>query len=97
MGWGDELMRRQDAAESDGNRWAVEMTDAEWIAEGKCPPCRGQGCIGRRECKACGGTGEIVRCAVCDEIIEHGLIIRKGADKMHPACVGAADEGGRAT
>ena len=87
-GFGDELERRQDAAEADEARWAATMTDADWLAEGKCPECRGAGFIGRRDCLPCGGTGEVVFCAVCGLVIEHGLIIRKGAGKLHPACVG---------
>jgi RecJ-like exonuclease len=93
-GLGDELQRRQDAVERDGMRWASHMTDAEWISEGKCPRCWGEGFIGRHDCLACGGTGEVVRCSVCDKVIEHGLIIRRGADKLHPECsVETAEEG----
>jgi RecJ-like exonuclease len=91
-GWGNELERRQDAVESDGRRWAATMTDADWLAEGKCPACRGEGCVGRRECQPCGGTGEVVFCSVCGLVVEHGLIIRRGADKMHPACAVDAGE-----
>ena len=85
-GWGDVLERRLDAVDADVERWAATMTDADWLAEGKCPECRGEGCIGRDECRPCGGTGEVVFCAVCGLVIEHGLIIRRGADKLHPAC-----------
>ena len=94
IGTGDLAIRAVDESEDDARRWAATMTDADWLAEGKCPECRGQGFIGRHDCQPCGGTGEVVFCAVCGLVIEHGLIIRKGADKLHPACVGAAVEDG---
>jgi RecJ-like exonuclease len=84
-------MRAQDAAENDDRRWIAAMTDADWLAEGKCPECRGQGVIGRNDCQPCGGTGEVVFCDVCGTVVEHGLIIRRGAEKLHPGCVGGGE------
>jgi RecJ-like exonuclease len=97
IGPGDLAIRDLDDGESAARHWAATMTDADWLAEGKCPECRGEGSVGRGDCLPCGGTGEVVFCAVCGMVIEHGLIIRLGADKLHPACVAAAVEDGAAS
>lgn len=67
LGLGDLCVEAIARDEAEGKRWLRQATEAELLAGGICPRCRGRGC------DACRMTGDVIVCEDCGTWMAPGL------------------------